>query len=52
MTRILSSPAEQITRKEIWWLCRTITLIQTSDWHLCHKLAGHPREHEHDAFLT
>lgn len=26
-------------------------LLHTSDWHLGHELAGHPREHEHDQFL-
>ncbi|MFC3174991.1 exonuclease SbcCD subunit D C-terminal domain-containing protein [Novosphingobium bradum] len=30
----------------------TLTLIHTSDWHLGHELAGHPREAEHEAFLA
>ena len=29
-----------------------LTLIHTSDWHLGHELATHPREAEHDAFLN
>jgi len=28
-----------------------LTFIHTSDWHLGHELAGHPREYEHDQFL-
>lgn len=29
-----------------------LTLIHTSDWHLGHELADHPREAEHDLFLA
>lgn len=28
-----------------------LRIIHTSDWHLGHELAGHPREYEHDQFL-
>jgi DNA repair protein SbcD/Mre11 len=29
-----------------------LTLVHTSDWHLGHELAGHPRDGEHAAFLA